>query len=354
MNDKLQQLKIKAVESIEKVKTLLELEKIENGLFGRKGGKLNEILKAIKDLGAEEKANIGRLANDVKKEITEKLDEVRKALNKKELNENLEKDFIDVTVPGKQFSKGSLNPISIIQYELEDVFRSMGFMVLDGPELESDFYNFEGLNIPEHHPARDMQDTFYIKQKGGEGQEGKDGKNKQVLRTHTSPVQVRAMLKYGAPMKAIVPGRAFRNEAVDASHDHTFNQLEGLMIDKDISITNLISVMNTLLKKIFKKDVKTRLRPGFFPFVEPGFELDINCLICGGKGCSVCKQTGWLELLPCGMVHPNVLKAGGINPDEYSGFAFGLGLTRLAMMRYGIDDIRHLCSGDLRFLKQFS
>ncbi|MBT7007474.1 phenylalanine--tRNA ligase subunit alpha [Candidatus Falkowbacteria bacterium] len=337
---------------MEKAKTVEALEKIDNTLMGRKVGKLNDILKGIKDLSAKDKALVGKLANEVKTVISEKLEEKKKELNKKTLNDNLEKDFIDVTLPGKKIDQGSLNPISIVQYELEDIFKSMGFMVLDGPELESDYYNFEGLNIPEHHPARDMTDTFYIKSKV-KGQKSKV-ENKQVLRTHTSPVQVRAMLKYGAPMRAVVPGRVFRNEAMDASHEHTFNQLEGLMIDKDISIANIIAVMNKLLTGIFKKDVKTRLRPGFFPFVEPGFELDINCLICGGKGCSVCKQTGWVELLPCGMVHPNVLKAGGINSDEYSGFAFGLGLTRLVMMKYGIDDIRHFASGDLRFLKQFS
>lgn len=201
------------------------------------------------------------------------------------------------------------------------------------------------MNIPEHHPARDMQDTFYIK--------GLAKTEKRLLRTHTSPCQVRAMQKYGAPLRAVVPGRVFRYEAVDVSHDNTFYQLEGFMIDENLSITNLIAVMKTLLRGIFKRDVKVRLRPGFFPFVEPGFELDINCLICGGTGCSVCKQSGWVELLPCGMIHPNVLRAGNIDPEKYSGFAFGIGLTRLVMMKYGIDDIRLLSSGDLRFLKQF-
>lgn len=245
-----------------------------------------------------------------------------------------------------------MHPMSIIQYELEDLFKSLGFMILDGPEMESDFFNFEALNIPEHHPARDMQDTFYVKtETAGLGDKAAD--EKLVLRTHTSNAQVRAMLKYGAPLRAVVPGRVFRYEATDASHDNTFNQMEGLMVGKNITVTNLIAVMKTLLRGIFKKDVEIRLRPGFFPFVEPGFELDINCLICGGKGCSVCKHTGWLELLPCGMIHPNVLRAGKINPDEYSGFAFGLGLTRLVMMRYNIEDIRHMTSGDIRFLKQF-
>jgi len=349
MQEKLQKLADAVSELIGKANNLKELEKIEIAFLGRKEGKLNIVLKAIKDLEAKEKAVIGKLANEIKTSILDQLEQKKKQIEQKEIDKSLESDFIDVTEPGKKPESGSLNPVSIVQYELEDLFRSMGFMVLDGPELESDYYNFEALNIPEHHPARDMQDTFYIK---GKDERGKM-KGKTVLRTHTSPVQVRAMQKYGAPLRAIVPGRVFRYEALDASHENTFNQLEGLMIDKDISITNLIAVMSALLKGIFKKEVKIRLRPGFFPFVEPGFELDINCLICGGKGCSVCKHTGWVELLPCGMVHPNVLKAGGINSDEYSGFAFGLGLTRLAMMKYGIDDIRLFCSGDLRFLKQF-
>jgi len=344
MKEDLAKLRKEALDKIEQIKTLKDLESLDVFYFGRKDGKINNILKGLKDLTNEEKAEIGKLANEIKTELLEKMENKKEGLEQKEIESALEKDFIDVTLPGKKEEKGSLNPISIIQNELEDLFKSLGFMILDGPEIESDYYNFEALNIPEHHPARDTQDTFYVKNKGEE---------KFVLRTHTSPVQVRAMQKYGAPMRAIVPGRVFRNEALDASHDNTFNQLEGLMIDKDISIANVIAVMKTLLKDIFGKEVKTRLRPGFFAFVEPGFELDINCLICGGKGCSVCKQTGWVELVPCGMVHPNVLKAGGIDPEEYSGFAFGMGLTRLVMMRYGIDDIRLLNSGDLKFLKQF-
>jgi phenylalanyl-tRNA synthetase alpha chain len=216
----------------------------------------------------------------------------------------------------------------------------MGFAVMDGPEVESEYYNFDALNIPADHPARDMQDTFWMK----------DGR---LLRTHTSPVQVRALEKLGPPLKMIAPGRVFRNEEVDPSHEHTFYQLEGMMVDRDVSVAHLIYFMKTLLSAIFHREVTVRLRPGFFPFVEPGFELDIQCLICGGKGCPVCKQSGWVELLPCGLVNPAVLRYGGADPEEWNGFAFGLGLTRLAMMRYGIDDIRLFSGGDLRFLRQF-
>jgi phenylalanyl-tRNA synthetase alpha chain len=224
----------------------------------------------------------------------------------------------------------------------------MGFMVLDGPELESEFFNFEALNIPADHPARDMQDTFFI-----EEEKNTDPRNRLVMRTHTSNCQVRSMRQYGAPLRAVFPGRCFRYEATDAVHEATFYQMEGLMVDKDISISHLISVMKMLLSEIFKKEVKIRLRPGYFPFVEPAFELDINCLICSGVGCPACKHSGWIEVLPCGPVHPNVLLAGGLDPKEWSGFAFGLGLTRLAMQKYGINDIRLFQSGDLRFLEQF-
>jgi len=224
--------------------------------------------------------------------------------------------------------------------EIEDLFTSMGFAVLGGPEVETEFRNFDALNIPGDHPARDMQDTFWLQ----------DG---NLLRTHTSPVQVRGMERLGPPLRMIAPGRMFRNEEVDASHEHTFYQLEGMMIDREVSVAHLIYFMKTLLSQIFHRDVTVRLRPGYFPFVEPGFELDILCLICGGAGCPVCKHGGWVELLPCGLVNPNVLRMSGIDPEQWNGFAFGLGLTRLAMMRYAIDDIRHLNGGDLRFLRQF-
>ncbi len=250
------------------------------------------------------------------------------------------REWIDVTLPAPGIRPGSLHPITQLQDEIEDLFTSLGFAVLDGPEVETEEHNFDALNIPPAHPARDMQDTFWLT-------------NGSLLRTHTSPVQVRGMRECGPPLRMIAPGRVFRNEEVDASHEHTFYQLEGMMIDREVSVANLIYFMEALLSGVFKRVVTVRLRPGYFPFVEPGFELDIRCLICNGKGCPVCKHSGWVELLPCGLVHPNVLRMSGIDPDEWGGFAFGLGLTRLAMMRYGIDDIRQLQGGDLRFLTQF-
>jgi len=345
MEKDLKQLKKDAENKIAAAESVSQLEQIDQEFFGRKDGKLNLILKQLKDLSAEEKKSLGQEANDVKLELVDLIAKKKSVLAEKEIDAKIKKEVVDLTLPGETIATGTLHPASQVQYELEDIFKSLGFMVLDGPELESDYFNFEALNMPEHHPARDMQDTFYVKTKEGEP--------KQVLRTQTSPVQIRAMLKYGAPLRAVVPGRVFRFEELDASHENTFSQLEGIMIEENLSITNLIAVMKTLLKGVFKREVKVRLRPGFFPFVEPGFELDINCLICGGRGCKVCKQSGWVELLPCGMIHPNVLRAGGIDPDKFSGFAFGLGMTRLVMMRYGIDDIRLLNGGDLKFLKQF-
>ncbi|PIR93882.1 phenylalanine--tRNA ligase subunit alpha [Candidatus Falkowbacteria bacterium CG10_big_fil_rev_8_21_14_0_10_39_11] len=344
MQEKLNKLKDQAIRELSLVKNIKQLDDVAQKYFGRKGGDLNNILKGLKDLDPEARKEIGSLANEIKEELEAAVEAIRQTLNAKEVESKLESDWLDVTLP-VDTNLGHLHPISIVQYELEDLFKGLGFKILDGPELESDYYNFEALNIPKHHPARDMQDTFYV--------DNSKNTDKWVMRAHTSNVQVRAMKEFGPPLRAVVPGRVFRCESTDASHDTTFDQLEGFMIDEDISIANLIAVMKVMLSAIFKRDVKVRLRPGYFPFVEPGFELDMQCLICGGKGCSVCKQVGWLEIMGCGMIHPNVLKAGGIDPEKYSGFAFGLGLTRFVMMRYGIEDIRHLNSGDLRFLKQF-
>ena len=249
-------------------------------------------------------------------------------------------DF-DPTLPPAPTRRGSLHPITQVTRELEDLFESMGYEVLDGPEVELDHYNFEALNIPADHPARDSQDTFYCDEAG-----------RLVMRTHTSPVQVRAMERKAPPFRVVAPGKCFRQETTDATHDHTFHQMEGLVVGKDISVAHLIGAMKTLLGGIFEREIDVRMRPGFFPFVEPGFELDARCPFCA-SGCSVCKGSTWIELLPCGMVHPNVLRAGGVDPEEWTGFAFGLGLSRLVMLRYGIDDVRHLLSGDLRFLEQF-
>lgn len=340
MQKELEHLRERAKEELKTLTEQTDLEKIKIKYLGRKG-ELAEIMKKFKELAQEERPKIGALLNEVKIDIEKSFHEITKNFR----SPTASATNFDVTLPGIKPERGHMHPVLQVQRELEDLFHSMGFMVLDGPEVESEFYNFEALNIPSWHPARDMQDTFYVKSGSPE--------NRLLLRTHTSPMQVRALQQYGVPLRAVVPGRVFRYEATDASHENTFWQMEGLVVDKDISVSHLIAVMKELLQGIFHREVEVRLRPGYFPFVEPGFELDIRCFICGGAGCSVCKQRGWVELLPCGLVHPKVLEAGGVDPKQYSGFAFGLGLSRLVMMRYKIDDIRLLLGGDLRFLKQF-
>jgi phenylalanyl-tRNA synthetase alpha chain len=325
---------------VSEVKTLIELDSLKVEFTGKKG-LITDVLKKLKDLTPDERGKVGQAANKIKNEILEKLSDVKQGIEEAELNEKIANEWIDVTLNKAESKIGALHPVSRIQYEIEDIFTSMGFEILDGPHCETDYYNFEALNIPQDHPARDMQDTFYFE-------------NGAILRTHTSAIQVRGMKKLKPPFRVIGPGKVFRVERTDASHEAAFHQLEGMVVGEDITVAQLINTMKTLLSEIFKKDVDVRLRPGFFPFVEPGFELDISCLICGSKGCSVCGQTGWVELMPCGMVHPNVLKAGNIDTEKYSGFAFGLGLDRLVMMKYQIEDIRHLHSGDLRFTGQFA
>ena len=298
MQAKLQQIKSEALLALKSAKDLAQIEELENKFLGRKSGELTTLMKGLKDLQEDERKNIGALFNEVKMAIEQALNSKKTELSLLEFNDKIEEERLDVSQPAlPQTERGHLHPNTVVQNRLEELFTSMGFMVLDGPELESEYYNFEGLNIPATHPARDMQDTFYIK----------DHKN-WVMRTHTSPVQVRALQKYGAPLRAVVPGRCFRNEATDAAHEHTFNQLEGLVIDKDISISHLIGVMKELLKGVLGREVEVRLRPGFFPFVEPGFELDMKCLVCGGIGCGACKHSGWIETLPCGLIHPKVLE----------------------------------------------
>ena len=335
----LQELKDSALVRIAQATTLDELEAIRVEAVGRKGVLANAG-KEMAKVPKEERAAMGQLLNAVKASIESALDAKTTSFAAAALDARLASEWVDLTLPAPGVKPGALHPVTQVQRYLEEVFTSMGFAVLSGPEVETEFHNFDALNIPPTHPARDMQDTFWLE--GG-----------NLLRTHTSPVQVRGMKRLGAPLRMIAPGRVFRNEEVDPSHEHTFYQLEGMMVDREVSIAHMLYFMKTLLKEIFQRDVTVRLRPGYFPFVEPGFELDIQCSICGGAGCAVCKQTGWVELLPCGLVHPNVLRAGGIDPRDWNGFAFGLGLTRLAMMRYGIDDIRLLQSGDLRFLNQF-
>ena len=337
--DELQSLSHDALERIGAAATPEALEEVRIEVLGRKG-KLAEISKNMGKLSPAERAETGKQLNLFKQRIESELESKKAQFDAAALTARLNSEWLDLTLPAPGVLPGSIHPITRIQTEIEQLFVSLGFTVLDGPEVETEYNNFDALNIPQDHPARDMQDTFWLS----------DG---HLLRTHTSPVQIRGMKTLGPPLRMIAPGRVFRNEEVDASHEHTFYQLEGMMIDRDVSVANLIYFMKTLLSAVFGREVTVRLRPGYFPFVEPGFELDIHCLICGGEGCPVCKQSGWVELLPCGLVHPNVLKMAGIDPEVWGGFAFGLGLTRLVMMRYGIDDIRWLQSGDLRFAKQF-
>jgi phenylalanyl-tRNA synthetase alpha chain len=301
-------------------------------------GRLAQTLKSIKEFLPEHRGAAGQGINQAKAAIAELFEAAQQQLRQADVaGERKKAASFDPTLPPPVTMRGSLHPVTAVQREVERIFTGLGFSVVGGPEMESEYFNFEALNIPEMHPARDTQDTFWLT-------------NGWLLRTHTSPCQVRAMHRFGPPLRVIAPGRCFRYEAVDASHENTFYQLEGLLIDKDISIAHLIAFMKLLLREVFHRDVKIRLRPGFFPFVEPGFELDMSCEICDGKGCPTCKKSGWIEILPCGMVHPNVLQHGNIDPHEYTGFAFGLGLTRLAMMKYGVADIRILNSGDLRGL----
>ncbi|MCF6276755.1 MAG: phenylalanine--tRNA ligase subunit alpha [Candidatus Magasanikbacteria bacterium] len=343
MKKVLESLKEKFISKIKSIKDKESLKEFEINFFGRKAGEFTNLMKKMKDMELVERKEFGQLANLAKKELMEIFVEKKDELQKLQMDKVAEKERIDVTQPflGKK-RKGHLNPNTIVQKSLEDLFISMGFMVLDGPELESEYYNFEALNVPADHPARDMQDTFYIK----------DNLN-WVMRTQTSSVQVRAMQKYGAPLRMIAPGICFRNEATDARHEHSFYQLEGLVVGKDINFSNLKGTLEVVAKHLYGDETQVRLRPKFYPFVEPGVNGEVSCFLCKGEGCRVCKKTGWLEVFGAGMVHPNVLKAGGIDPEVYSGFAFGFGLYRLVMLKYMIEDVRAFSSGNLKFLKQF-
>ena len=336
----LEELQEQFLKDIESCKSAKDVDDVKLKYSGRKG-LLARYRKDIdfKSLSPEMRGELGKGFNDLKSLIETKIDEIIKTLSESSTSSKV--SSIDLTLPGSGHSIGSLHPVTLVQMELESIFMSMGFQIEDGYDVETEYYNFDALNTPSDHPAREMQDTFWLT-------------NGMVLRTQTSAVQVRALEKYGAPLRVIAPGRCFRYESLDSSHENTFYQLEGLMVDRNVSVANLISVMKLLLSQVFHREVDTRLRPGYFPFVEPGFELDIKCLICGGEGCKSCKNSGWLELLPCGIVHPNVLRIGGVDPEKWSGFAFGLGLTRLAMMKYGIPDIRLFNSGDIRMLEQFT
>ena len=347
MESRITALKEKFEAELAKIENSAELESIRVQYLGKKGS-VTDLLKGMKELSNDERKALGAKVNELKGAVANKIAEKTAELKEKEIEREINSmPEFDISMPAK-LERGSYHPITLVQREVERIFKTMGFTVEDYSEVVTDYECFESLNIPKHHPARDMQDTYYLE-------------NGQLLKSQTSAAQNAIYKKYkdalvndGVPIKAIFPGRCFRNEATDACHENTFFQMEGVMVDKNISIPNLIYFMKTMLSEVFQKDIKVRLRPGFFPFVEPGFELDISCLICGGEGCPSCKHSGWLELCPCGMIHPEVLKAGGIDPDEYTGFAFGLGLTRLVMMKYGIKDIRDLNSGSLKSLSQFT
>lgn len=315
-----------------------ELTEIRQNYLG-KAGHLSQVMRMMKDIAPSERKSFGEKVNNAKDRVESLLRTKKEELEKLAIENELKNaKIVDLTVPCSE-NVGSLHPITIVQERIVEIFKSMGFSVEDGDEIETEYNNFESVNVPKNHPARDMQDTFYLD-------------NGELLKTQTSAGQNKIMRKYGAPLRVIFPGRCFRNEELDASHENTFFQVEGMMIDENISISNLIYFMKTMLSNVFGKNVEVRLRPGFFPFVEPGFELDCSCPYCGGHGCNVCKHSGWIELCPCGMIHPKVLEMGGIDTDKYQGFAFGLGLSRLTMMTFDIDDIRKLNSGELKTLKQ--
>ncbi len=346
MKEKIEKIKQEVEAAISKASSLEELKLVHAEHFSKKGT-LAGLMSELGKVSPEEKPKMGLALNELKTYLQEKFDSKQNNLGRVELDARLASEKIDITAPGKAYKRGHIHPLSQIQKEVEEIFMSMGFTVEDGPEVESEYFNFDALNIPATHPARDMQDTFFVK-KDADKELGR-----MVLRTQTSPVQIRTMQKQGAPLRIIVPGRVFRYEATDASHDTTFYQVEGLLIDKDISLAHLKGILKEFLSKLFGKEVVIRFRPGYFPFVEPGIEMDFGCLICNQKGCRVCKNSGWVEFMGAGMVHQNVLRAGGIDPNEYQGWAFGFGLTRLVMMRYQITDIRLLFGGDTRFLNQF-
>lgn len=343
MQDKLKIISDKFHENLNKISNLIELDEIEQNFFSRKSGKFTLLMKELKSFSDAEKKEFGQAANNLKNELL-KLISAKKNDLKLLASENLaQKESIDITRPKlPKKETGHLHPITIIQNKLEDLFLSMGFTIEDGPELESEYYNFTAVNIPESHPARDMQDTFYIKNNPG-----------WVMRTHTSSMQARAMRENTIPMRVIIPGRCFRNEATDARHEHTFYQIEGFVIDERISFADMKGVLEIVAEHLYGDKAKMRLRPKFYPFVEPGVNGEVSCFLCEGKGCRVCKNSGWLEIFGAGMIHPNVLRAGGIDPEKHQGFAFGFGLNRLVMLKYGIEDIRLFQSGDLRFLEQF-
>ncbi|MCI8719038.1 MAG: phenylalanine--tRNA ligase subunit alpha [Lachnospiraceae bacterium] len=339
MKDRLQRIREEAIQKIQLSESLDKLNEIKVSVLGKKGA-LTEVLKGMKNVDAEERPKVGQMVNDTRAAIEEKIEEMRSRLAAAARQAQMQAEVIDVTLPAKKNHIGHRHPNTIALDELERIFIGMGYEVVEGPEIEYDYYNFEALNIPANHPAKDEQDTFYIN-------------DKIVLRTQTSPVQVRVMEQGKLPIRMIAPGRVFRSDEVDATHSPSFHQVEGLVIDKNITFADLKGTLAEFAKELFGEETKVKFRPHHFPFTEPSAEMDVTCFKCGGKGCRMCKGSGWIEILGCGMVHPRVLKMSGINPEEYSGFAFGVGLERIALLKYEIDDMRLLYENDMRFLKQF-
>ncbi|SIO01940.1 phenylalanyl-tRNA synthetase, alpha subunit [Carnobacterium alterfunditum] len=342
LKDNLQLLSKEAVEKIEAAKDLKTLDQVRVAYLGKKGP-ITEISKGMKTVSPEERPILGALVNEVRNEITTNLEAKKAILEMEKINRDLESESIDVTLPGSHVAVGQSHVLTQIMEEIEDLFIGMGYQIIEGPEVEEDSYNFERMNLPKEHPARDMQDTFYIT-------------NEILMRTHTSPVQARTMDKHDfskGSLKMISPGKVYRRDSDDATHSHQFHQMEGLVVAKDITMGDLKGTLEVFAKKLFGAEREIRLRPSYFPFTEPSVEVDVSCFKCSGKGCNVCKHTGWIEILGAGMVHPNVLEMSGIDATIYSGYAFGLGPDRVAMLKYGIDDIRHFYQNDVRFLNQF-
>ena len=342
LQEKLEALKQETLAKIEETKELASLNQIRVETLGKKGP-ITEVLRGMKDLSAEERPKVGSFANEIRDIITKEIEAKKELLEQLALQKALEDETIDVTLPGKPMKQGTRHVLTQIIEEIEDIFVGMGYEVVEGYEVEQDHYNFERMNLPKDHQARDMQDTFYIS-------------DEILIRTHTSPVQARTMEKHDfskGALRMISPGKVFRRDTDDATHSHQFHQIEGLVINKNVTMADLKGTLEEVMQKMFGADRKIRLRPSYFPFTEPSVEVDVSCFKCGGEGCSVCKHTGWIEILGAGMVHPNVLKMSGIDPEVYSGFAFGLGPDRIAMLRYGVNDIRNFYLNDLRFISQF-
>lgn len=342
MKEKLLALKEEALGQLQGVTDPNSLNELRVKYLGKKGA-LTEILRGMGSLSAEERPVIGQVANDVRGAIEEVIAGKQEEFLRKETEERLRAEKVDVTLPGRKLSQGAVHPLSRVIQDIEDIFIGMGYRVAEGPEVETDYFNFEALNLPKNHPARDMQDSFYLTED-------------LLMRTQTSPVQARTMLamKGETPVKIICPGRVFRRDDDDATHSFQFHQIEGLVIGSGIRMSDLKGTLLQFVREMFGENTQIRLRPSFFPFTEPSAEVDVSCVKCGGNGCRVCKQTGWLEILGCGMVHPKVLEMGGYDPDKYTGFAFGMGVERIAMLKYGVDDIRHFYNNDISFLKQFA